>query len=696
MTSSTTPSSPESTPETVELAGAESGPGPEVTATAPDSVTDGTGPADAPDTAPMPPETKTETEVETETEAETQTEIAAAQTETSPTPTPETQPAPRLSEKEKLQRAIPGTSPRDLPTLQALHRRLTVLLEADAGAADEELQALDATLKEKTDQHHDWQKSMIDEVEKSLQTLAEHLNEGRVREAQSLWDRNQNTLKRISEEQTQTRLQDTLNPMKAELNKLLDWKKFASSEKKRELIEKMQGLTADETAPGPKSKVIRALQDEWKLLGHSDDNDELWNQFSELAKVAFEPCKIYFKERKEKQAANLIARNNICEQLEAYVATMGEDINLAEISKLEHQTREDWKKFAPVAQNKIKNLQKRFNAVLSELKQRKRNALQTHNAEKLALIEQAKALIETEDLQAAIQQAKKLQQQWKDLGPGSFKEDRKLWADFRSACDALFARRDSISQEQRQQAQQVASAARDSLKKISALLALDDEAFADSRSEFNALSKSFRDALTPDLKTERKPLQDQFTKVSRRYEARLKATPDKKVLQLMQLTSSKAALCQSVEEQLLADGASDTDISALRNSWNELDPVSDANLEELLKKRFRQLEKLLDSEPAERNSNTRTLAEKQSQAARILCVDAEIMCGADTPAADKAIRMQQQLNQLQKGLGRLPPTQKERLDKLHEIELQLICSGPLTALDRNSFMERLQRVRQKA
>lgn len=673
MTSSTTPSSPESTPETVELTQAEPGPGPEVTATAPDSVTDGTGPADAPETAPIPPET-----------------------ETSPTPAPETQPAPRLSEKEKLQRAIPGTSPRDLPTLQALHRRLTVLLEAESGAADEELLALDATLKEKTDQHHEWQKSMIDDVEKSLQTLTEHLNDGRVREAQSLWDRNQNSLKRISDEQTQIRLQDALNPMKAELNKLLDWKKFASSEKKRELIEKMQSLTADETAPGPKSKLIRALQDEWKLLGHSDDNDELWNQFSELAKVAFEPCKIYFKERKEKQAANLIARNNICEQLEAYVATMGEDINLAEISKLEHQTREDWKKFAPVAQNKIKNLQKRFNAVLSELKQRKRNALQTHNAEKLALIEQAKALIETEDLQAAIQQAKKLQQQWKDLGPGSFKEDRKLWADFRSACDALFARRDSISQEQRQQAQQVASAARDALKKISALLALDDEAFADSRSEFNALSKSFRDALTADLKAERKPLQDQFTRISRRYEARLKATPDKKVLQLMQLTGSKAALCQSVEEQLLADDASDTDISALRNSWNELDPVNDANLEELLKKRFRQLEKLLDSDPAERTSNTRTLAEKQLQAARILCVDAEIMCGADTPAADKAIRMQQQLNQLQKGLGRLPPTQKERLDKLHEIELQLICSGPLTALDRNSFMERLQRVRQKA
>ena len=72
------------------------------------------------------------------------------------------------------------------------------------------------------------------------------------------------------------------------------------------------------------------------------------------------------------------------------------------------------------------------------------------------------------------------------------------------------------------------------------------------------------------------------------------------------------------------------------------------------------------------------------------------MCGVDSPASDKALRMQQQLNQLQKGLGRMPATQKERLENVQQAEMHLICSGPLTEMDRASFSERLQRVRQRA
>jgi DNA repair protein SbcC/Rad50 len=456
------------------------------------------------------------------------------------------------------------------------------------------------------------------------------------------------------------------------------------------LIEKMQVLGSDESAPAQKSKMIRALQDEWKLLGHSDDNDALWIQFTEVARVAFEPCKIYFKERKEKQAGNLIARNNICEQLEAYAATMQEgSINLSEVSRLENQAREDWKKYAPVAQNKIKNLQKRFNEVLAELRQKKRTALQIHNDQKQALIEQAKTLLELEDLQAAIQQAKQLQQDWKALGPGSFKEDRKLWAEFRAACDALFARRDEISKESKQQLRQASTEVREVLRRINALLSLDDEAFSDSRGQFNALGQEFHKALTPDLKAERKALQDQFQKLSKRFDARLRATPDKKVLQLLQQVQMKAAFCQRHEEALLTGGATVTRES-VEEEWKNLASISDEVAEQAMKKRFRQLLQLLDG-----TTDCQALADKQELRGRELCVDAEIMAGVETPAADKAIRMQQQLNHLQRGLGRLPVTQKERLQKMLDTDIQFLCLGPLKPLVRSTLANRLQQIRQK-
>jgi exonuclease SbcC len=622
---------------------------------------------------------------------------------TEPVPKPEAavseaslpaKPADKRSESEKLQSAIHGTSYKDQPTLLALKRRLERLLESDANnlPAPDVTAGLNALLEQRLAEYDNWQKKLVQEIEQGIAQVSARIVDGKITEAQSQLDRNHNLLKRINADD-QARLLAAITPLREELARLLDWKKFASSEKKKELIEKMQALMDNTTPPAQKAKLIRALQDEWKTLGHSDDNDALWTQFSECARVAFEPCKTYFKDRKDQQAGNLIARNNICEQLEAYAVTITDSvINLNELTRLENQAREDWKKYAPVAQNKINALQERFNAVLTVLRQHRRLAMQSHNAAKITLIEQAKALVSSDDISAAIQQAKMLQQQWKDLGPGSFKDDRKLWTDFRAACDALFARRDEISKEKRLQGRSNGntSAAKEILKSISALLALDDESFSDSRAKFTSLADAFKEALTPDLKNERKVLQEQFSKLSRQFDTRLRATPDRKTIQLLNQVQVQANFCRDLEEQLSAGSAISESVDVLEQQWLAFEKVSDDTLDQLLKKRFQQLLKLQND-----NDGWAALAEKQHVRARELCVEAEIMIGADTPAADKAIRMQQQLNQLQRGLGRAPLSQKEKIQRMQAIELQLLAMGPLSALNRSSFAQRVQQLKLK-
>lgn len=609
-------------------------------------------------------------------------------------PTQPAKPVDKRSESEKLQSAIHGTSYKDQPTLLALKRRLERLLQSDAQImlASDVTAGLNALLEQRLTEYDNWQKKLVQEIEQGIAQVSARIADGKVTEAQSQLDRNHNLLKRINADD-QARLLAIITPLREELARLLDWKKFASSEKKKELIEKMQALMDNTTQPAQKAKLIRALQDEWKTLGHSDDNDALWTQFSEFARVAFEPCKTYFKDRKDQQAGNLIARNNICEQLEAYAVTITDGvINLNELTRLENQAREDWKKYAPVAQNKINALQERFNAVLTVLRQHRRLAMQSHNAAKAALIEQAKALVSSDDVSAAIQQAKSLQQQWKDLGPGSFKDDRKLWTDFRAACDALFARRDEISKEKRQQGRTNSntSPAKEILKSISALLALDDESFSDSRAKFTALSDAFKEALTPDLKNERKVLQEQFSKLSRQFDTRLRATPDRKTMQLLNQVQAQANFCRDLEELLSAGSTITESVDVLEQQWTAFEKVTDDTLEQLLKKRFQQLLKLQSD-----NEGWVALAEKQELRARELCVEAEIMIGADTPAADKAIRMQQQLNQLQRGLGRAPLSQKEKIQRMQAIELQLLAMGPLSALNRSSLAQRVQQLKLK-
>ena len=711
------------------------------------------------------------TELDAQVSAEEQNQAAAAA------------PKPRLSELEKLQKSIPGTSYKDLPTLLALQRRLQALMadsapslgavatdsaprdtatnnaasadnaestdikdaaapdatqnasdaaqEQPAGsdaqqtpvsqpAGDDAQPAVDAAAKDTQTkpaerdeqemsrlatrldqligQHHEWQRKTVSDLEAAVTTLAAHIGEGKVSESQSLWDRSQAALRRVNAED-QARLQEAFAPLRAELTKLLDWRKFASSEKKKELIEKMQALVEDQTAPPQKARLIRTLQDEWKTLGHSEDNDALWTQFSDAARLAFEPCKQYFRERKEVQSTNLVARNNICEQLEAYVLTLqseGAQPDLGEINRLEQQARDDWKKYAPVAQNKIKALQKRFNNVLGQLRQLKRAAIQQHNAAKTDLIEKARALLTHDDLADAIRQSKDLQQQWKELGPGSFKDDRKLWTDFRTACDALFARRDDKRSERAASTAANTAPAREALKEISSLLALDDEAFADSRPRFNQASKAFRDALSPDLRGgERKALQDQFNKLSKRYDTRVRLTPDRKQLQLQQQVQQRAELCQDIEEQLLKGSKPSLSAADLDEQWTQQDKVDDSELDQVLQKRYKQLSQWLNAEAGSRQQAVRAQADKLASRAREICVDAEIMSGAETPAEDKAVRMQLQLNQLQKGLGRLPTGLREQLARLQQAELLLTASGPLDPVLRNSLKARLDTIRKR-
>lgn len=679
-------------------------------------------PENAPDHGVEPPVAATDTDSPTPVDSADQSAPAAP-----------VAPKPRRSELEKLQKAIPGTSYKDLPTLLALQRRLQALKDApartpasddaanapnaaqaevqtetqlqtegdtaptqDASTREQEITKLATRLDQLIAQHHEWQRNTVSELEAAVVTLTKQLGAGQISESQSLWDRSQAALRRVNEED-QARLQEAFAPLRAELTKLLDWRKFASSEKKKELIGKMQALVEDETAPPQKARLIRALQDEWKTLGHSEDNDALWGQFSEAARLAFEPCKQYFRERKELQAANLVARNNICEQLEAYVQSLQDkaDPDLGELTRLEQQARDDWKKYAPVAQNKIKALQKRFNTVLGQLRQFKRTAAQQHNLAKAELIERAKALLTQEDLADAIRQSKDLQQQWKALGPGSFRDDRKLWTEFRTACDALFARRDE-NRAARNAPSGATAPAREALKEINDLLALDDEAFAESRPRFNQASKAFRSALTPELRGgERKALQDQFTRLSKRYDMRQRLTPDRKQLQLQQQVQQRAALCQSVEDQLLKDGQPPLAAAEFETQWTALDKVDDSELDQTLQKRFKQLGRILDADAANRQQETRELAEKLTAGAREICVNAEIMSGAETPAEDKAVRMQLQLNQLQKGLGRLPTGVREQLERLQQAELSLLSTGPLEPVLRSALQARLHKVRQR-
>src|SRR5690606_37891445 len=176
-----------------------------------------------------------------------------------------------------------------------------------------------------------------------IEAMQQHIEQGQVNEAQRLWDKVQGAI-RNADETLSKELQDKVSPFRTAISEMLAWKNVAATEKKKELIDQMQALADGEIHAVEQSKRIKALQEEWKKLGHSLHNDSLWQQFNELSHKAFEPCKEYFRERKAKLQTNLEARNRICAELEELLPTLSaETVNIAELNKVESKALEDWK-----------------------------------------------------------------------------------------------------------------------------------------------------------------------------------------------------------------------------------------------------------------------------------------------------------------------------------------------------------------
>ncbi len=534
-----------------------------------------------------------------------------------------------------------------------------------------------------------WQQEQVARIENHIAELDRAIEEGHVSHVQSLWDRSHNAIGRLAEERRQP-LQEKLQIIRPRIKELMDWKRFAAGEKKRELIEHMRQLHDLTMHPPEKARKIRRLQDEWRNLGPAEDNDRLWKEFSELASAAFEPCKEYFRQRKELMRFNRRERGKICEQLETYADALdsGEsEVDISRINQVEKKAREEWKQYAPIEHKRVAELQKRFNAALKRLRQHRGKALQEHAERKQELVDKARELTELDNLDQAISQVKQLQEQWKTIGPAHFKQERALWNAFRESCDTIFGRRDARNKEKRQVDDEALGQARQYIDRLTELLEQSDEDFVEAKPEINRLRRQFREALPQRPTSQSRSLQQQFRQLSDRIDGRLRATPDREHLQLRRQVQACAEFCARHETALLDSGASGQSSEALHAQWRELELPADETLAQRLQERFDRLIQINDGElePA-------AASEEAGRSARELCVDMEILAGIDSPASDKSLRMEKQLNQLKHGLGQHSRSPRQLARQLRELALHFTCLGPLQPSERTELEQRIDKV----
>ena len=228
----------------------------------------------------------------------------------------------------------------------------------------------------------------------------------------------------------------------------LDMKK--NLEAKLALCEKAEELLTEKSL----TKSFKALQkyhEEWKEIGPvpQDKKEELWNRFKSATDKINKIRREYYAKLQEDQAENYATKTALCEKAEELIAEELNSVNawqkksdeLSELLKV-------WKTVGSASLKQNEELWARFKQSMDSFFAKKKvffDALKDQQTEnfnrKVQLCVEAESLQESTEWKKATEQLKKLQEEWKTIGPVPKKRSEKVWKRFRAACDAFFTRK---------------------------------------------------------------------------------------------------------------------------------------------------------------------------------------------------------------------------------------------------------------
>jgi hypothetical protein len=236
-----------------------------------------------------------------------------------------------------------------------------------------------------------------------------------------------------------------------------DEERAKNLQKKEELCQKIEALQA----ALPKTNEVndwkavaeqrKALQTEWKAIGPvptKEQADALWQRFKTAADQVFAEQKQHYAGLDEERGENLKKKEALVGKVEAVIYST----DWKGTTELIKSYQAEWKAVGPAPRPKQAEqeaLWQRFRAACDKFFERRHAAFekldeerQAHLKQKEALCEQAEAIARKEDLDqdAGEAEIKRLQGEWKRVGPVPQQQSEALWQRFRAACDQVFNR----------------------------------------------------------------------------------------------------------------------------------------------------------------------------------------------------------------------------------------------------------------
>lgn len=248
--------------------------------------------------------------------------------------------------------------------------------------------------------------------------------------------------------------QETVAPRVKELRDMDEWRRFANAQQQEQLIAMAEAIVASlkaeeeagkETELAATAKALREFHLRWQEVADAPRHSaqRLWDRFKTATDFIRSRCEIYFAKLRQERGTNLAAKATLVEQAEA----LANSTDWAKTAAKFQELQKAWQDTGPVPRDAARDLAQRFRAACNTFFTRRRDDLTSKKKEwnenlarKEALCERAEVLAESTDWDAAAAELKKLQADWKTIGPVRHNKSEVIWNRFRLAADKFFER----------------------------------------------------------------------------------------------------------------------------------------------------------------------------------------------------------------------------------------------------------------
>lgn len=193
------------------------------------------------------------------------------------------------------------------------------------------------------------------------------------------------------------------------------------------------------------TKQILAAQQEWKTIGPAPrkTNNSIFARFRAVCDKFFTAKAEYYRSVKDELAENLAKKIALCERAEALQESTDWRKTADELVALQ----KEWKTIGTVAKKHSDNVWHRFQKACDSFFERRKANLSESRSEEQAnlkakrdIIAELKAIPADAPRSEAMPKVRELQARWQEIGHVPFREKNKLYDEYRSLCDAFYAR----------------------------------------------------------------------------------------------------------------------------------------------------------------------------------------------------------------------------------------------------------------